>query len=145
MKHNRWVNVTVLFVFAVGSFGMRFAGDQSAAAAPLAEEVLFVKPEPDGTEDCSSWEDACGLQDALDAAIYGDQIWVASGVYTPTLLLEESFTFQMKSGVALYGGFAGSESELSARDWETNISVLSGDLDVQLFGFPGADQCDLQR
>ena len=131
MKSNRWINRTVLFVLVVGSFGARSAGNHSVAAAPLVESVLFVSPDSDG--ECTSWADACGLQYALDEAVYGDQIWAASGIYTPTYQTDptdaQSATFEMKSGVAIYGGFAGSESELSERDWEINLTVLSGDLD----------------
>ncbi|MCB0085678.1 MAG: hypothetical protein KDE47_32270, partial [Caldilineaceae bacterium] len=37
-------------------------------------------------------------------------------------------TFALVDGVALYGGFAGTETLLSERAWATNITVLSGDL-----------------
>lgn len=90
--------------------------------------VLYV--EPDGTSrTCESWENACNLQTALFAATAGDEIWVQAGIYRPATntSLPEA-TFQLKDGVALYGGFTGTETTRDQRDWDTHITVLSGDL-----------------
>lgn len=96
-----------------------------------AAPTHFVKP--GGKGDCSSWEDACDLQEALTKAAEGSEIWVASGVYTPiTTTTEEDpclATFQLKAGVRLYGGFVGDETVLEARDFVVNVTVLSGDID----------------
>ena len=81
-------------------------GIQSAEAAPPEEGILFVKPDSYGAEDCSSWVHACELQSALEAASYGDEIWIASGIYTPTYqtdpLDKRSATFEMKPGAVSY-------------------------------------------
>lgn len=78
----------------------------------------------------TSWASAHNdLQTALSTAVSGDQIWVKAGVYRPGPVgSPRTVTFQMKSGVAVYGGFAGHETALAQRDWKANTTVLSGDL-----------------
>ncbi len=78
------------------------------------------------------------VQKALSVATNGDEIWVAAGVYYPDEGLSvlpsdpRDATFQLKSGVKLYGGFAGSEAptfDLSLRNFVINETILSGDID----------------
>ena len=79
---------------------------------------------------CTSWTDACpDLQTALGRAVRGDEILVAAGTYRPGASGDRAATFQLKSGVTVYGGFAGAESSGNAPDWEANPTILSGDLD----------------
>lgn len=87
----------------------------------------------------SSWATAKkDLQVAINMAAVGDQVWVKAGTYLPT---HDPFasttpannrdkTFSLKNGVKIYGGFAGTETQLSQRNWQTNITTLSGDLGV---------------
>jgi fibronectin type 3 domain-containing protein len=98
--------------------------------------ISYVSMDSGSTNgDGTSWFTAYKyLQDALDSAVPGCQIWVAAaGTYTPdqganVTPLSRSATFQLKNGVKLYGGFAGYETLLSQRDWSANETVLSGDL-----------------
>jgi len=80
-----------------------------------------------GTNNGNSWANAyLSLQSALhDANCI--EIWVAEGLYKPGTLM--SSTFQVPPGVAVYGGFAGTESTRSQRDWTIHLTVLSGDVD----------------
>jgi predicted outer membrane repeat protein len=89
---------------------------------------LFVDHTATGAATGVSWTDAfTTVQDALAIAQSGDEIWVATGVYTPGTARTNSFVLQYQ--LAIYGGFAGTETTLEQRDWETNVTVLSGDVD----------------
>ena len=123
--------LTIVFGVSVWSLGPHlypFIATQVAELSETTATVLYVRS--DGTsQTCDSWENACGLQTALAVAVAADQIWVKPGTYKPAT--DTSFpdaTFQLKDGVALYGGFAGAETARDQRDWETHITVLSGDL-----------------
>lgn len=100
--------------------------------------VLFVDASAASGGDGLGWATAFNdLQDALCQAArsQGDveQIWVAAGTYTPdqgTGLRQMSFRLQ--SGLAIYGGFAGTETMLSQRDPLANVTRLSGDIGTSL-------------
>lgn len=95
--------------------------------APRAHAArCFVRAAAGGNDDGSSWTDAyTDLQTALADADC-TEIWVAKGVYRPGSTRPD--TFQLRDGVAIYGGFHGDESVLSDRDVAANPTVLSGDL-----------------
>jgi rhamnose transport system substrate-binding protein len=128
-KKRLFFAVTVCaLVLAVPTTGL------SSVSAEDVAGILHVKPE--GTSlTCTAWDDACDLQTALSRAgevPHPVQIWVAAGVYTPTTGADRTASFQLQSGVGIYGGFAGTETLLDQRDLRDNLSVLSGDI-----GIPG--------
>ena len=100
----------------------------ATAAAPLAHgqdfrrrvDVDSLEPDPDGL----TWQTAYSrLEDALDEASDPEsvvtQIWLAAGQYKPTDLADpndRTATFTLVNGVAVYGGFDGTESLLTERD-----------------------------
>ncbi|MBI4675461.1 MAG: hypothetical protein HY741_27770 [Chloroflexi bacterium] len=94
-----------------------------AAGRARAAGTLYAAPVAAGSGDCSSWSNACTLQTALTGATSGDEIWVKAGVHKPGAARTNTFT--LKSGVAVYGGFAGTESQLSDRNFANNATILS--------------------
>lgn len=92
--------------------------------------IRYVTPQ--GRSNCSSWTKACSLHTALTWANPGDEIWVKTGVHYPVttgLTDPRTATFLLKYRVAVYGGFNGTETIRSQRDWKSNPTVLSGDID----------------
>jgi hypothetical protein len=114
------------------TFLLMFALTFSAAGIIPAQAVGFryAKPSATGTGNCLSWANACRLQTALSGAVSGNEVWVAEGTHKPTTTTDRAVTFQLKNGVAIYGGFTGTETARSQRDPATHITILSGDLGI---------------
>ncbi|TAK47361.1 MAG: DUF1565 domain-containing protein [Saprospiraceae bacterium] len=90
-------------------------------------QVTFVRP--NGSGDGSSWSMAMGsLTQALQMAAPGTQIWVASGKYVATNGSDRNSSFEISSGVQVFGGFEGTETSIEQRNLESNITVLSGEI-----------------
>jgi trimeric autotransporter adhesin len=94
-------------------------------------DVYYVNSNATGNNDGTSWTDAyTDLQDALiNVTSNGDQIWVTSGTYKPDVS-DRDASFKVYTN--LYGGFDGTETQLSDRDMSlihtTNATILSEDL-----------------
>jgi parallel beta-helix repeat protein len=105
------------------------------SAYPLWAATIYVDASATGANDGSSWADAYKyLQNALWTAGSGTEIRVAQGTYRPD---EDNahpdgndsryMTFQLKNGVALYGGFP---SGGGSRDPNIYVTYLSADIGV---------------
>ena len=82
-----------------------------------------------GSGNGESWENASNdLVEILAQAQFGDQIWVAAGIYKPTSGSDRNATFLIPDGVALYGGFKGFEKKIQHRHAKENGTILSGEI-----------------
>ncbi|MEM1323141.1 MAG: T9SS type A sorting domain-containing protein [Bacteroidota bacterium] len=93
-------------------------------------QTIYVKHDAAGSNDGSSWANAyTDLSVAIDNANSGSEIWVAAGTYHPgSGSPVDTSSFFLKSGVAIYGGFMGTESMRGERDFLSNPTRLSGDI-----------------
>ncbi|MCX7001186.1 MAG: hypothetical protein NT106_12970, partial [Candidatus Sumerlaeota bacterium] len=80
--------------------------------------VVYVNKNATGANNGNSWADAyTTIQAGInDADVANDEVWVAQGTYP------EAIT--MLSGVKLYGGFNGTETLRSQRNWTTNVTTI---------------------
>ncbi|WP_299889086.1 fibronectin type III domain-containing protein [uncultured Lacinutrix sp.] len=93
--------------------------------------VLFVDDTATGLNNGSSWTDAFNnLEDALAIATNETPVWVAKGTYKPSTLDVDTrkATYVIPSEVSVYGGFNGTETNVSQREPKINTTILSGDL-----------------
>lgn len=119
-------NLSAILISAIAGTGV-FAGCANAAASK--REVWYVNEHSvTAAGDGHSWKTAFrSVQDGLAAAAKGDEIWVAAGTYHPDVS-DAAKSFMLKDGVALYGGFSGTETALGQRDFRKNLTTLSGDI-----------------
>jgi hypothetical protein len=90
-------------------------GDGTVWDVPKA--VWHVSPSGDDGKDGLSWGAARKtVGSALGSALGGDEVWVASGAYAEGI--------SPAAGVALYGGFAGTETGRDQRNWKNNATIL---------------------
>ena len=128
IQTGKWLFHQGLLILLVLGMGVLLTG---IFPIPGRAAVLYITQGGAGSKDGTSWATAYGEAEfpaAIQSADAGDELWVAEGVYRPSTTGDENATFQLKSEVALYGGFTGNETTRDARDWQNNVTVLTGDL-----------------
>lgn len=114
--------------------GLTLDGNDNGVPDECEPHILFVSGEttelPNGTTWGNAFDD---LQDALAVAENSlgavKEIWVAKGRYTPAPFGgDRARSFELTSGVGVYGGFTGNETRRDERDISANETVLSGDV-----------------
>lgn len=82
-----------------------------------------------GAGDGLEWESAFkDLQDALDLADDGDSIWIAS---SSSPYMPDGLGYTVSSGVRIYGGFEGSETDFEERDYNAHRATIKPDESTQ--------------
>jgi hypothetical protein len=127
------IRLSACQLLAVSMAAVLLSSDDVAGQTRLYVSANLVT----GANDGSSWKNAfqgtLGLQAALAVAADNpavNEIWVARGRYVPALVGSPGVSFQVRSNLAVYGHFAGNESDIRQRDFtlDGNASVLTGDL-----------------
>lgn len=102
------------------------------------EMVINIKPSgwdghlehflvsPDGNGDGTSWEQAnSNLSAAVKLSKYVNKsIWMKKGTYYGDTT--QAYAYTLKGGANIYGGFDGTESQLSQRNPELNPTIIDG-------------------
>jgi hypothetical protein len=87
-------------------------------------QIIYVNGNISASGGGGSWATAKKtIQEALQLTTdynFIHSIWIAKGTYSPNAPLS------MKNNIAIYGGFAGTESQLSERNFILNRTIISG-------------------
>ncbi|MBU6400613.1 MAG: hypothetical protein KGS61_09860 [Verrucomicrobia bacterium] len=96
------------------------ADESNGNLPPSVPQIVRVSPAGNDANDGAAWsQPKQTVQAAIDqAAQTGGEVWVAAGTYAENL--------QLKMFTAIYGGFAGTETSRTQRDWTTNPTILDG-------------------
>ena len=104
------------------------------SAMPAIADTIHVDEHVNGgNQSGEDWANAMpSLQTALANAQLGDEVWVADGTYDPHPS-SESTSFELESGVKIYGGFDGgatNEQNLSDRNLHQFEAILTGQINT---------------
>lgn len=81
--------------------------------------TIYVSPTGNDAFSGNTWQNAKRtVQAGINTAVAGQQVWVRHGTYNERITL--------KSGVRVFGGFAGNETSLWQRNLVSNVSILDG-------------------
>ncbi|MBW1296391.1 ELWxxDGT repeat protein [Aquimarina litoralis] len=97
----------------------------------ITSNIIYVTPTGEATNYGNSWAEATSFQHALQLATECssiEEIWVQQGSYKAGNNRYD--TFYIPDNLKIYGGFNGTETNLSERDWVSNPTIFSGDIGI---------------
>ena len=109
-------SIAIVFLVGILVILMTVIAPASGTRATPNDVVCYVKWDASGSNNGTSWTHAYNGQLGVHTALADatcTQIWVAQGTYIPGTNRADSF--QLKNGVAIYGGFDGTEDSLNNR------------------------------
>ncbi len=142
-----------------GIYSISYRGTKAGCTTPfLNAEYFAIYPAPGpviyvtqngaagGWGDGSSWSNALSgnlLHLGIDmAALSNAQVWMGAGVYKPInpaspATPDRNASFALRNGVAIFGGFVGTETSLASRTLTfPSSTTLSGDIGNPAIGTP---------
>jgi len=94
----------------------------------LAYGQIYVNATATGANNGTTWANAFTKVESALAAT-GNNIWIARGTYKPEGAANDTtVSFRMTNSKNIYGGFAGTETTLAARNIALNPTILNGDM-----------------
>ena len=135
---NRSVLTVRTGMVSVLMMGVLLCAASAMAAGTYRVNAASTASTPTGLSWANAFSDIQAGIFAADQA-GGGEVWVAAGVYTNQS--PNSMAVDMAENVHIYGGFAGTETARSQRNWVTHITVIDGENTSQ--GATGANNATL--
>lgn len=99
----------------------------SFAAVDASADICRVTTSGTSSGTGADWSTSLDLGAAL-ATPACTEVWVAKGLYRQPAGTDVETSFSLRADVAVYGGFAGTETLRGQRNVTANVTVLSGDM-----------------
>ena len=118
-----------------GALSQFSTGSVVSAGTSFVPMRLYVTQSGAGSMNGSSWANAYSASQLRTAIAAGPEVWVAAGTYYVTPAADpnnQGYILDIPSGLKFYGGFAGTETDISQRNIAANPTIISGDI-----GTPG--------
>lgn len=128
-------HISITLAILIGIIGILFCLHGSSLMARADPGTRYVAPDGNDTGDCSSYPGRClTIQYAVDAADPGDEILVATGVYTSA---EQFWVVDIRKTVTVRGGY---NSDFSAWNPDIHPTTLDGEEQKQVVSMFGVDE-----
>ncbi len=103
-------------------------------SASMAQNRIHVEVGGNTTGNGSNWLNAVSIERAINIVQSQDEIWIKKGTYPISQLLDVSSSL---NSVSIYGGFSGTETNLSQRNYVANATILDGQQSTQIMEING--------
>ena len=115
-----------------GSTTCSSISSNNAMVLVIPKDLIYVNTNNvSAIQDGATWATSMNnLQTALSFSENGTSVWVAQGTYKPTATTNRNESFNVASGVKIYGGFSGTETTIQQRGNNAE-TILSGDIGTQ--------------
>ena len=115
-----------------GSTSCLSDNSNNAMVLVIPKDLIYVNSNNTATiQDGASWATAMNnLQTALSFSENNTSVWIQEGTYKPTTTINRNISFNVGSGVKIFGGFSGTETTIQQRN-KTAETILSGDIGTQ--------------
>ena len=91
--------------------------------------VIYVDKDATGNNDGTNWANAfTDIKTAIESAANDKEIWIKGGTYIPNTAGSGIGIDISATGLKIYGGFAGTETQLSERIFGSNETIINGDV-----------------
>ncbi|MNJ92952.1 hypothetical protein D3C87_106290 [compost metagenome] len=98
---------------------------------PDANGIVYIDAQGSGNKTGSSWLNAAEIRPAFNSAKTNtaiQQLWIKTGNYLPTTDNDRQKYLEITRNIKVYGGFIGTETSISGRNLQANITTISGNI-----------------
>lgn len=95
----------------------------------ISQSIIYIDKDATGSNDGTSWQNAfTDLKSTLENIPNDSEVWIKGGTYIPSAAGSGLGINISAASLKIYGGFAGTEVQLSDRVFGANETIITGDV-----------------